>query len=69
MKTSIQLCKYLRTKKMYIPALAHEVHDPPQGESSHTSHWWCNRTLTEVGPDDHQVGCQVCSPQRRCFCS
>jgi hypothetical protein len=59
-------CRNLRTKKMYIPALAHEAltHDT---ESVGSPHCWCTCTLTEVGPDDQPVGVQVCTNSRRCF--
>jgi hypothetical protein len=59
-------CKYLRTKKMFIPAL---TADGPTGEDefADSPHCWCNRTLTEVGPDDNPVGDQVCKSARSCF--
>jgi hypothetical protein len=61
------VCQHLRTKKMYISAQADEVF-PASGETSEFSgHCWCNRTLTEVGFDDQQVGIQICNPSRTCF--
>ena len=60
-------CKHLRTKKMFIPALAHEVFAEPGNEAGHSSHCWCNCTLTETGPDDRAVGMQVCDKSRTCF--
>jgi hypothetical protein len=62
---STHVCRYLRTKSMYIPALAEEPRDPEQAGRS--SHCWCNCTLTETGPDDRPVGVEVCSPERGCF--
>jgi len=59
------LCKNLRTKKMYIPALAHEV--AGEDTEDHSPHCWCTCTLTEVGPDDQPVGVQVCKEKRSCF--
>lgn len=61
------LCKHLRTKKMYVPALAEEPLAPPFEEAGQTGHCWCNRTLTEVGPDDQAVGTRVCTGGRSCF--
>jgi hypothetical protein len=61
------LCKHLRTKKMYVPAQADEAFAENNGETRHSEHCWCNRTLTEVGPDDRQVGFQICSRSRSCF--
>ena len=61
------VCKNLRTKKMYIPALAHEVFEPGAEEPTHAAHCWCNCTLTETGPDDKSVGLEVCGPERSCF--
>jgi hypothetical protein len=61
------LCRHLRTKKMYIPALAEEAfsHDSP--ESPGASHCWCNRTMSETGPDDRPIGAQECKGGRSCF--
>jgi hypothetical protein len=61
------VCKYLRTKKMFIPAQADEVFAREQGAYTDSSHCWCNRTLTETGPDDRPAGLQICSPSRTCF--
>lgn len=62
-----QVCKHLRTKKLFIPAQADEVFAQENGVFTDTSPCWCNRTLTEVGPDDKQVSLQICSSLRRCF--
>jgi hypothetical protein len=59
-------CKFLRTKKMFIPALANE-NASGDGGLQESAHCWCNRTLTEVGPDDQPVGRQVCRADRSCF--
>jgi hypothetical protein len=60
------LCKHLRTKSMFIPALANatEVEDNPTG---HSQHCWCNCTLTETGPDDQPVSNNRCCSSRSCF--
>jgi hypothetical protein len=63
-------CKNLRTKKMYIPAQADEIFSSsPEEASQQMGHCWCNRTMSEVGPDDRQVGAQSCSKAqlRSCF--
>ncbi len=62
-----RLCKNLRTKKMFIPALADEAFAPPTDEVGHECHCWCNATLTATGPDDQPVGLYVCTPTRTCF--
>jgi hypothetical protein len=61
------VCKHLRTKKMYVPAQADEVFAANESGYQHCGHCWCNRTLSEVGPDDRQVEMQVCNPTRSCF--
>jgi len=61
------LCKHLRTKKMFIPALAHEAFSTETGEEAGAPHCWCNCTLTETGPDDCAVGPERCVPSRSCF--
>jgi hypothetical protein len=52
---------------MYIPAQADEVFKASGEELNHIGHCWCNRTMSEVGPDDRQVGGQVCNRDRSCF--
>ena len=62
------VCKHLRTKKMFIPAQEDEVFAREDGEFAGTSsHCWCNRTLVEAGPDDKPVALRICSPGRSCF--
>ena len=61
------VCKNLRNKKMYIPALAHQAATKPEEENLYSGHCWCTCTLTEVGPDDQLVGVQVCTAGRACF--
>ena len=64
------LCKHLRTKSMYIPALAQATDAKDNtvagAEASH-GHYWCNCTMTETGPDDKHVGPQACRFSRGCF--
>jgi hypothetical protein len=52
---------------MYIPAQAHEVFSASGEELNNIGHCWCNRTMSEVGPDDRQVGVPVCNRARSCF--
>jgi len=60
-------CKKLRTKSMFIPALADEALGQPDPKPVRSSHCWCNCTLTETGPDDRPVGFDVCNSSRPCF--
>lgn len=52
---------------MYIPAVAHEMATDPDGQTGHSSHCWCNCTLTETGPDDRPVGKERCADTRSCY--
>jgi hypothetical protein len=61
------LCKHLRTKKMYIPAQQDEVFSASGEELGNIGHCWCNRTMSEVGPDDRQVAAYNCGRGRSCF--
>ncbi len=65
--STAHLCKHLRTKKMFIPALAHEAFSGDSDETGHSSHCWCNCTMTETGPDDRAVGAEACVKTRSCF--
>jgi hypothetical protein len=57
------ICRHLRTKKMFIPELAHEAFQEST-EPGHSSHYWCNCTLTETGPDDRPAGTERCRKER-----
>ncbi len=67
MNSSHACCKNLRTKKMFVPALADSASPPAEDVHSGSAHCWCNVTLSETGPDDRPVGPQVCKPSRPCF--
>ena len=56
-------CRFLRTKKMYIPALHLEA-DPR--EETDTAHFWCLKTHTSVGPDQGPVAGSRCRVGRTC---
>jgi hypothetical protein len=59
-------CKNLRTKRMYISAQQDEVFNATGEELDNIGHCWCNRTLSEVGPDDRQVSARHCGKNRSC---
>jgi len=61
------LCRNLRNKAMYIPALADNAFSEGTAEEPRSGHCWCNRTLTEVGPDDRLAGPRDCTKGRSCF--
>ncbi len=56
-------CRYLRVKSMFIPGLAETE---AAGLAGQPAHFWCNRTLCEVGPDDRRVSPERCRPGRAC---
>jgi hypothetical protein len=58
-------CRHLRTKKMYIPALAEDALNIEPGADDH-SFYWCNKTQTALGRDDNPVHLCVCQPGRSC---
>ena len=59
-----QICKNLRTKKCYAPALQEqsflEEQDP-------YLQYFCIKTLHAVGPDDDMVCPGACMGERNCF--
>lgn len=66
MNTNPPLCKCLRTKKMFIPE--HEADAlAEQSELDAGAFYWCNRTLSETGPDDQPAHLRTCIPSRKCF--
>jgi len=58
-------CKHLRTKKMLIAASLQKRRAAPEDWGASPC-YWCNLTLTVIGPDDQPVGIQVCSRPRSC---
>jgi hypothetical protein len=58
-------CRFLRTKRMYIPALAEGALDLEQNDNDQ-SFYWCNKTLSALGRDDNPVHPCVCQPGRSC---
>ena len=56
-------CRYLRTKKMYIPAL--QIDGDPR-EETETAQFWCLKTHTGVGPDSMPVRGRECRAGRDC---
>jgi hypothetical protein len=59
----ISFCRFLRTKKMYIPALCQEGDPRLQTD---TAHFWCLKTHTSVGPDNDFVHGDDCRGGRSC---
>ena len=57
------ICQYLRTKAIYIPGgnLQNLVENNPG------SHYWCNCTMQDIGPDDQFVSPDACKQSRPCF--
>ena len=60
------LCKYLRTKKMFIPVHEAEALTEPT-ELEADAFYWCNCTLSEIGSDDKPAHLRACIPGRTCF--
>ena len=58
-------CQFLRTKRMYIPALAEGALDI-NADSNDQAFYWCNKTLSALGVDDNQVHPCLCQPGRSC---
>ena len=60
------VCKYLRTKKMFVPEQENEALIEPR-EPEAGAFFWCNRTLSEIGIDDRPAHLRTCIHGRRCF--
>lgn len=63
---NLEICRHLRTKKIYIPAQAGEAFSQPSEPVGGSSHCWCNRTQAETGPDDWLASPEYCKPGRKC---
>ncbi|HOW66193.1 MAG TPA: hypothetical protein P5186_13325 [Candidatus Paceibacterota bacterium] len=61
------VCRHLRTKKMFIPFQNDSAPGVAEEISGQHPHFWCNRTLTEVGQDDQPVDPCRCREPRACF--
>ncbi len=57
-------CRFLRSKSMYIPGLSAAGEETAAMGAS--GHCWCNRTLSETGPDDRPVSPDLCRSGRSC---
>ncbi len=62
-----QPCKFFRTKRMYdaqrLPDKSVEL-----DEALAFPFCWCNKTTTEIGPDDALAGLKLCcNPDRSCY--
>jgi len=58
------LCRHLRTKASYVPALQSDDYL----EASHpTAQYWCLKTTEGLGPDRRLVCPEECKPPRVCF--
>ena len=55
----------MRTKKMYVPAMAESVEAAGRTENDE-AFYWCNRTLGALGADDDRVHPCRCRPGRSC---
>jgi|HubBroStandDraft_1064217.scaffolds.fasta_scaffold873622_1 hypothetical protein len=64
-KVSGPLCRYLRTKRMYVPALANGAVES-ESQTGDQSFYWCNKTQTALGIDDNPVNPCACRPGRSC---
>jgi hypothetical protein len=53
-------CIHLRTKGLYIDTIREAAFEEQ-------ALCWCNKTLTEIGPDDEPVGPKICDGQRGCY--
>jgi hypothetical protein len=62
---SSSICRHLRNKRMYIPALADGA-VPADASENDESFYWCNRTLAALGRDDDRVHPCLCRPGRSC---
>ncbi len=51
---------------MYIPVASEAPGAGPDAPGA-SGPCWCNRTLTETGPDDQPVSADLCRAGRSCF--
>lgn len=58
------ICKSLRTKKSYVPALQEKGY---LEEQDPYAQYFCVKTLHAVGPDDGMVCPGACTEERSCF--
>jgi len=52
---------------MYIPAQQDEVFEAAGEDLQRIGHCWCNRTMSEVCPDDRQVSAESSGRNRSCY--
>ena len=65
---NMPLCKYLRTKKMFVPGHeAEALTEVAEAGTEADAFYWCNCTLSEIGADDKPAHLRACIPGRTCF--
>ncbi len=57
-------CKHLRTKRLFIPDLATDAF-AQSDDLDEVRQCWCNKTMAEVGLDDHHVSYKACTESGR----
>lgn len=63
----MNLCKHLRTKKMFTAATFEEAFEEKENGQSSPCYFWCNKTQTVTGFDDAPADKTTCNESRRCF--
>lgn len=57
-------CIHLRSKSMYVSG---EIKNPDHPDEAGAQYCWCNLTQHVIGPDQQNVGRQLCLAGRGCF--
>ncbi|MBV9470333.1 MAG: hypothetical protein JO316_13395 [Abitibacteriaceae bacterium] len=61
------LCLHLRSKRMYVHNSFEVEAQADENVESCYGHYWCMKTMYEIGPDNGRVQRKVCKPGRSCY--
>ena len=63
----LNLCRHLRTKKLYTGATPEEAFGDRHSSEATPCHFWCNLTQASKGMDDRPAHKASCNSDRACF--
>ena len=58
---------HMRSKRMYITNSFEAESQADESQEHCYGHYWCLKTMFDMGPDDERVHRKECKPGRSCY--